>query len=130
MKKCFWCCLCCRGRRKLYNSTGGKRDILYLNLMKLYERHNSYVPKLTRSEISEQLDSNSYAPVGRKFLNTNILNKMAELEDLGADIGNIYINPAKEIAFRAFITKPIWYIGQGNKVSIWTNESEVQWIGK
>ena len=55
---------------------------------------------------------------------------MADLEELGAEISNICINPAKEIAFRAFITKPIWYIGHGKKVSIWTNESEVQWIGK
>ena len=99
-------------------------------LMKLYDRHNSYVPKLSRSEISTQLDAKSYAPVGRKYLNSSILNKMADLEELGAEISNICINPAKEIAFRAFITKPIWYIGQGKKVSIWTNESEVQWIGK
>jgi hypothetical protein len=98
--------------------------------MKLYEQHHGYVPKLTRSEISAQLDARSYAPVGRKYLNSNILNKMADLEALGAEISNISINPAKEIAFRAFITKPIWYIGHGKKVSIWTNESEVQWIGK
>ena len=55
---------------------------------------------------------------------------MAELEELGAEIGNIYINPDKEIAFRSVITKPIWYIGQGSRVGIWTNESEVQWIGR
>ena len=103
---------------------------MYFKLMKLYDQHHSYVPKLTRSEISAQLDAKSYAPVGRKYLNANILNKMADLEALGAEISNISINPAKEIAFRAFITTPIWYIGQGKKVSIWTNESEVQWIGK
>ena len=98
--------------------------------MKLYEQHHNYMPKLSRSEISDQLDEHSYAPVGRKYLNANILDKMAELEELGAEIGNIYINPDKEVAFRAFITKPVWYIGQGSNVGIWTNESEVQWIGK
>ena len=98
--------------------------------MKLYEQHQNYAPELSRSEISEQLAENGYTPVGRKYLNANILNKMAELEELGAEIGNIYINPDKEVAFRSFITKPIWYIGQGSRVGIWTNESEVQWIGR
>ena len=60
--------------------------------MKLYEQHHGYVPKLTRSEISAQLDAKSYAPVGRKYLNSNILNKMADLEELGAEISNISIN--------------------------------------
>jgi hypothetical protein len=98
--------------------------------MKLYQQHQNYTPKLSRTEISVQIDANKYTPVGRKYLNTEIKNKMAELEDQGADIGNIYINPNKEIIFRSFITKPIWYKGRSNNISIWTNESEVQWIGR
>ena len=98
--------------------------------MKLYKQHQCYMPKLSRSEISEQLDSNSFTPVGRKYLNVYILNKMAELEALGADIRNIYINPAREIIFRAFITKPIWYRCEDKDIAIWTNESDVQWIGR
>jgi hypothetical protein len=109
---------------------GGKGDILYLNRMNLYRQHLRYVPKLTRTEISAELDAQSYFPVGRNYLNGDILKKMTELEKLGAFIGNIYINPSKEIAFRAFITKPIWYIAKGKKIALWTNESEVQWIGK
>jgi hypothetical protein len=88
------------------------------------------MPKLSRSEISEQLDSNSFTPVGRKYLNVYILDKMAELEALDANISNIYINSAKEIIFRAFISKPIWYRCLGQEVAIWTNESDVQWIGR
>jgi len=98
--------------------------------MKLYQQHPRYITKLTRVEISTQLDTNNYNPVGRKYLNANIIAKMADMEELGADIGNIYINPAREIAFRAYITKPIWYICQGDEIAIWTNESEVEWIGK
>lgn len=98
--------------------------------MKLYQRHPSYITKLTRVEISAQLDTNNYKPVGRKYLNANIIAKMVELEELGADIGNIYINSDREIAFRVYITKPVWYIGQGDEIAIWTNESEVEWIGK
>ena len=98
--------------------------------MNLYQQHPNYKPKLSRAEISDWLAANKYTPVGRKYLNANILDKLAELEEKGADIGNIYINPAKEIAFRSFITKPIWYIAKGNDVSVWTNESEVQWIGR
>ena len=85
---------------------------------------------MSRSEISEKLEKNSYTPAGRKYLNANIRSKMTELEDQGADIGSIYINPSKEIVFRAFLTKPIWYIGQGGSIGVWTNESEVQWIGR
>jgi hypothetical protein len=88
------------------------------------------MPKLSRTEISEQLDSNSFTPAGRKYLNYYILDKMVELEALGANISNIYINSAKEIIFRAFITKPIWYRCLGQDVAIWTNESDVQWIGR
>lgn len=98
--------------------------------MKLYKQHQNYTPNLTREEISAYLEVNKYALVGRKYLNASILNKMAELEELGADIGNIYLNPAKEIVFRAFLTKPIWYIGQGREVAILTNESDVVWIGR
>lgn len=98
--------------------------------MKLYQQHLSYIPKLSRTEISTALDTNGFAPVGRKYLNANIHNKMTELEALGANISNIYINPAREIIFRAFITKPIWYRCHGQTISIWTNESEVQWIGR
>ena len=98
--------------------------------MKLYEQHQKYVPKLSRSEISEHLEIDCYTPVGRKYLNVHIQDKLAELEELGADIANIYINPDKEIVFRAFITKPIWYIGKGSNIGIWTNDREVQWIGK
>jgi hypothetical protein len=98
--------------------------------MKLYQQHRSFVPKLSRTEISEQLDEYSYTPVGREYLNNNIKKKMFEFEAQGAGISNIYINPDKEIAFRVFITKPIWYIGEGSTVGIWTNESEVQWIGR
>ena len=98
--------------------------------MKLYKQHHLYVPKLSRTEISEQLDVHGFTSVGRKFLKANILDKIAELEAMGADISNIYINPAKEIIFRAFITKPIWYRCQSEDVSIWTNESDVQWIGR
>ena len=98
--------------------------------MKLYQQHQNYSPKLSRTEISVRLDANKYAPVGRKYLNANIRSKMTDLEAQGADIGNIYINPGKEIIFRAFITKPIWYIGQGSSIGVWTNESEVQWIGR
>jgi hypothetical protein len=117
-------------RRLLHISTAGKWDILYINRMKLYRRHPRYITQLTRSEISAHLDANKYAPVGRKYLNANILTKMAELEKHGAYIGNIYINSDKEVTFRAYITKPIWYIGQGDELAIWTNESEVQWIGR
>ena len=98
--------------------------------MKLYKQHHLYMPELSRTEISEQLDGHGFASVGRKFLNAIFLNKIADLEDMGANISNIYINSAREIIFRAFITKPIWYRCQGKEVAIWTNESEVQWIGK
>jgi len=109
---------------------GNTWDISYLNLMKLYQQHQSYTPKLSRTEISLQLEANNYAPVGRKYLNNKIRSKMSDLEDQGADISYIYINPNKEIIFRSFITKPIWYKGQSNNISVWTNESEVQWIGR
>lgn len=98
--------------------------------MKLYKQHQCYMPKLSRTEISELLDSNGFTPVGRKYLNVDILNKITQLEALGAYISNIYINSAREIIFRAFITRPIWYRCLGQEVAIWTNESDVQWIGR
>ena len=114
----------------IHISITGKWDILYINRMKLYRQHPRYIARLTRLEISAHLDTSNYAPVGRKYLNSNMLTNMAELEKLGADIGNIYINPDKEIVFRAYITKPIWYMGHGDDIAIWTNESDVEWIGR
>jgi hypothetical protein len=98
--------------------------------MKLYKQHQCYMPELSRTEISEQLVGNSFTPAGRKYLNVNIRNKMIDLEAQGADISSIYLNPKREIIFRSFITKPIWYRCHGQEVAIWTNESDVQWIGR
>jgi hypothetical protein len=82
------------------------QGIWYLQRVNFYKQHHSCVAKLTRAEIPEHLAANNHTLAGRKYLNASILKKMTGLEESGAGIGNIYLNPDKKIAFRTFISRP------------------------
>lgn len=87
------------------------------------------VPSMSRNQIGEYISKHNYRSVGRKYLNSHVLKKMLELEYLGGDIGDIYMNPRKAILFRVFISKPMWYKTINNTVRLWVKEREVSWIG-
>ena len=85
---------------------------------------------MSRPEIGVYLDREGYQPVGRRYLKEFIHDKMIELEELGTDIGDIYMNKDKQVMFRTFLVKPIWFESVDEKINIFAYEPDVRWIGR
>ena len=85
---------------------------------------------MSRPEIGLYPDRKGYSAVGRKYLKPFIQEKMIELEELGADIGDIYMNHHKQVMFRTFLNKPIWFQSIDEKINIFVYETDVRWISR